>query len=77
MTWVYPIKNKYDCYESFKTWSKMVENQTAERVMNIHCDNAKEINKGKTEALCRERGIDLDNIIPDKQAQNERRRSRS
>ena len=28
MTWVYPIKNKYDCYESFKTWLKMVENQT-------------------------------------------------
>ena len=36
MTWVYPIRNKYDCYDSFKDWLNMVENQTGERVLRLH-----------------------------------------
>ena len=70
MTWIYPIRNKYDCYDAFTNWLNMVENQTGERVKQIHCDNAKEFVKGKFEAFCRNCGIEIDHIIPDKQAEN-------
>ncbi|TXG53987.1 hypothetical protein EZV62_019243 [Acer yangbiense] len=55
--WIYLLKFKDQAFESFKTWKKLVENQTSRKIKTLRIDNGLEFCKDEFNKLCENEGI--------------------
>ena len=55
--WIYLLKSKDQAFESFKTWKKLVENQTSKKIKTFRTDNGLEFCKEEFNKFCSIEGI--------------------
>ena len=55
--WVYTMKSKYEVFETFLVWKKMVENQTGRKIKVLRYQNGTEYINDQFSYLCKKEGI--------------------
>ena len=55
--WIYLLKSKDQAFESFKSWKKLVENQTSKKIKTLRTDNGLEFCNNEFNKFCEKEGI--------------------
>ena len=68
--WVYTMKSKYEVFETFLVWKKMVENQTGRKIKVLRSDNGTEYRNDQFSIFCKKEGISRHFTVRDTPQQN-------
>lgn len=61
---VYLLKNKYEVYEKFSEYQKLVTNQLNAQILRVRCDNGGEYISSDFKRFCTDRGIKIEYTVP-------------
>ena len=62
--WVNFLRQKFDIFQTFKTWKYLVENETSKRIKCLRSDNGGEYNNNEFEYYFSTNGIYRQKIVP-------------
>jgi transposase InsO family protein len=62
--WIIVLKSKFETFNKFKDWMKLVENQTGRIVKKIRSDNGLEFCNKEFKLLCKGKGIGRHLSVP-------------
>ena len=69
-SWVFLCKEKSGCFEAFKIFKKMVENEHDQRIAFLHCDNGGEYSSNAFKQYALQEGIQIQYTVPFSPEQN-------
>ena len=69
-SWVFLCNEKSGCFEAFKEFKKMVENEFDQKIAFLHCDNGGEYTSNEFKRFARKEGIQLQYTVPHSPEQN-------